>query len=64
MLDRIEERGLRPVNVLEDDDERRFGGQVLEEPPDRPEDFLASRYHLEQPNRRCEWLRDRVALVT
>jgi hypothetical protein len=37
MLEQIEECRLRPVDVVEDDDQRAVGGEGLEEPPDGPE---------------------------
>jgi hypothetical protein len=40
VLDEIEERRLCPVNVVEDDDERRRPCQLLEQPADTPCDLL------------------------
>ena len=41
VLDQVEERGLRPVNVLEEDDQRPRAGKRREQAPRGPEDLLA-----------------------
>jgi len=40
MVDEVEERRLRPVEVVEDANQ---GGRLLEEPPERPGDLVCDR---------------------
>ena len=40
VLDEVEQRRLGPVDVLQDDDERPFAREELEEPPHGPEELL------------------------
>ena len=40
VLDEIEQRRLGPVEVVEDDEQRAFGGERLQEAPHRPERLL------------------------
>ena len=41
MLDEIEVRVLAPLDVVEDADQRTFGGNPFEQAPERPRDLLA-----------------------
>src|SRR5579863_93572 len=40
VLDQVEKRGLRPVHVLNADEERTIAGSVLEQPANLPEDLV------------------------
>ena len=62
VLDQVEERGLRPVNVLEEDDQRTAAGQRREESPRRPEDLLALDRGLRAADRLQEGLGERLRL--
>ena len=44
VLDQVEERGLGPVNVLEEDDQGPFAGERHEQASGRPEDLLTLRF--------------------
>jgi hypothetical protein len=41
VLEEVEQGGLGPMEVIDDDDQRATTSQRLEQPPDRPRDLLA-----------------------
>ena len=65
VLEQVEERRLRPVHVLDAHDERRAGGERLEQPPHRPERLLAAERAVVAADRRSHAPGDplRVRLV-
>jgi hypothetical protein len=58
VLDQVEEGGLGPMEVLEDDDERSLGGERLEQLPDRPVRLLRRGGGAGQPEELREALHD------
>ena len=52
VVDELEERRLRPVDVLDDEDDGPVGREVLEEPAHRPEQLLDRERLVRQPDRR------------
>ena len=66
MLDHVQQRLLGPVDVLEHEHERLHARELLGPRPRRPEELLALVLALartDQPGRRREQIRDRVALA-
>ena len=63
VVDDVEERGLGPVDVLPERDERPFGRQDLEEPPDRPRRFLGGADALADAQDLAEATRDRGGVL-
>ena len=60
VLDELEERRLRPVDVVEHDDERSFGGERFEELARAPEKLLHGKRDGREPDRRLDALDDIV----
>jgi hypothetical protein len=46
VVDEVEQRGLSPVEVVEDDDDRLLGGEPFEQAADRPEELVLARRRL------------------
>jgi hypothetical protein len=63
ILDEVQEGGLGPVDVVEDDHERVVRRDRLEQPPGPPRDLLRSRRGVHFPDRRAEPLGREVAVV-
>src|SRR3954451_23788133 len=61
VLDQVEECGLGPVDVLEEDNEGAFAGERREEPACFPEDLLA--FDRTPGDRLLKTLRDRPSLI-
>ena len=63
VLDQIQERGLGPVDIVEDDDQRRAASDVLEEPPDRPQRLVGRAGHVGEPDRLGDTIEDPSSLL-
>ena len=64
VLDQVEEGGLGPVDVLEEDDEGPLPGERLEQAPGGPEDLLAIARRLRDADRLLEAVGERPRLVS
>ena len=63
VLDQIQERGLRPVDVLEHQDHGGIDGQTFDELAERPEDLLGGDGRLAQTDQLTDAIRDQALSV-
>ena len=64
VVDEVEERGLAPVRVLDDEHERTLPGEPSEQPAERPKELFARRAPLEAQRRRDGARHGRAVLET
>ena len=64
MLDEVEQCRLRPVDVVDHDDERAFRRERLEQSPGRPEQLLRRARGLDRPGEREQAIRGGFGLGT
>ena len=63
MLDEIEQRGLGPLDVVEDDDQRPPARQVLQQVAHRPGHLLRRCRLVDQPRDRCDPTLDELGVL-
>ncbi len=63
MFEQLEQNGLGPLDVVDQEDERTFGGEGLDEPANRPGDLLAGKRVVGQTEDRSDMAGDDIAAI-